>query len=287
MTQIPGPKRNSPMGILPAFQRDPLGLMMGLHRDYGRIVQAPGLFAMRIVSITAPEMVQEVLVNQSDKLVKPAPLKQIFRSSFGNGLFFSEGTFWKRQRKLVQPAFHHGRLGVYSERIVNHTAAMLDTWRGQDVIALRKQMNSLTLKIVMDAIFHADIQAETETIYQAMMSLGEAIGKQSANPLLAMLLDSFPLPVLRRKQQASKRLHTTIDRLIQQRRAAGEESDNLLSSLIFTCDAETGEAMLDQQVRDEVMTLFIAGHETSSAIMTAIFGVLEQAELLASSWASI
>jgi cytochrome P450 len=268
---IPGPKTLNPLGAMLDFQRNPVELMMSLHRRYGQIVQFPGPVGMRIVSAASPDSIRDVLVTNAETLIKPPAFKKVFESTFGNGLFFSEGNFWKRQRKLSQPAFHHGRISMHTERMLHHIEHTIEGWQGQESISLNKQMRALTLSIVVDAIFHADISGETGQIFDAMHQLGEAVGKQVSNPLMAALPDSFPLPVLRQKRAASQALDTHIYRFIREHREAAVDRGDLISSLILAEDADTGERMSDQQLHDEVMTLFIAGHETSASVLAAIF----------------
>lgn len=270
MSAIPGPKMMNPLGIMPAFQRKPLDLMMQAHRQYGAVIQLPGPAGMRIISAASPDAIRDVLVTHADRIIKPPALKKVFESTFGNGLFFSEGDFWKRQRKLSAPTFHHARIQMHSGRMMEHIARTLESWQGQSAISLSRHMRALTLGIVVDAIFHSDVSASTEGIYQAMHAVGEAIGKQATNPLLAALPDAFPLPVLKQKREASRALDAHIYRFIREHREAGVDTGDLISSLILAEDAETGERMSDQQLHDEVMTLFIAGHETSALILQAI-----------------
>jgi cytochrome P450 len=123
----PGPKSISPLGVTTQFRHDPLGFTMTLVRDYGDFVTLPGPFYQPGFLLNAPDLLPEVLVKQADKFQKPAIFKKIFKSSFGNGLFLSEGDFWKRQRRLAQPAFHHKRIQTYTVAMVGHTRLLLAT----------------------------------------------------------------------------------------------------------------------------------------------------------------
>ena len=143
MTHLPpGPRISSPLGIVPDFARDPLGLVMQAFRSYGDCALLPGPLGQNVYLLNEPDLIHAVLVKHAEKIEKPAPLKWIFRSSFGNGLFFSEGNFWRRQRKLAQPAFHHKRLQSYAEGMVQRAQQMLANWHGlaTDVTLQKKEL---------------------------------------------------------------------------------------------------------------------------------------------------
>ena len=271
----PGPPKSSPLGILPEFQRDPLGLNMRAFQNYGDIVLLPGPLGQNAYLVNDPDLIHAVLVTHADKTKKPAPLKLVFRSSFGDGLFFSEGSFWRRQRKLAQPAFHHRRIQSYAAGMVQCAQRMLANWQDGQSRDIRQEMSATTLKIVVDALFHSTVEEETGSIYAALTELGEIIWRQSRNPLLALTPDWAPLPLMRRKRRASAALDTIVYRFIQQRRAANADTGDLLSMLMLAED-ENGQRMTDRQLHDEVMTIFIAGHETTALTLTWAFVLLAQ-----------
>jgi cytochrome P450 len=271
----PGPARSSPLGIMPDFARDPVSLTMQAFKQYGDIVLLPGPFGQSAYLINDPDLIHAVLVTYADRIEKPAALKRIFRSSFGNGLFFSEGSFWKRQRKLAQPAFHHTRIQSYAEAMVQRAQQLLANWQAGQIRDIRQDMSATTLKIVVDALFHSTVEEETEQIYAAMTELGQVIGQQSTNPLLAFVPDWVPLPSMRRKRRASATLDAIVYRFIDQRRAAQIDAGDLLSMLMLAED-EAGQRMTDRQLHAEVMTIFIAGHETTALALTWAFVLLAQ-----------
>jgi cytochrome P450 len=244
---------------------------VGMRRDYGDLVHLPAPFGLAQYLVYHPDHVYAILVKHADKLEKPEIIKKIIRSSFGNGLLFSEGTFWKRQRNLIQPAFHHGRIGRYAERMVAFSEAMIATWKDGEVRGLDADMHALTLKIVVDALFKSDISSDTEQIADGMDMLGDALNIQSKSPVLAMLPEAMPFQVLRRKRDAVARLNPIIFRLIRERQASGEDKGDLLSVLLFAKDPDTGESMSEGQLRDELMTMFIAGHATTATTLSWAF----------------
>src|SRR5262245_16227126 len=125
MTQpASGPRSRSPLGMIPAFIRDPLGFVSQLGRDYGPVIAVPAVPGVLFLILNPPDCVLALLVDQSANFEKPPPFKKVFGAVFGNGLFFSEGAFWKRQRKLMQPAFHHKQIQSYAEIMTRHTTEM-------------------------------------------------------------------------------------------------------------------------------------------------------------------
>jgi cytochrome P450 len=265
------PRKASWMMAQRWFARNALEFTLGMRRDYGDLVHLPAPFGLAQYLVYHPDHVYAILVKHADKLEKPEIIKKIIRSSFGDGLLFSEGAHWKRQRKLIQPAFHHGRIGRYAERMVAFTEAMIATWKDGETRILDADMHALTLNIVVDALFKTDISSDTEQIAEGMDLLGDALNIQSKSPLLAMLPESLPFPVLRRKRDAVAHLNPIIYRLIRERQSSGEDKGDLLSVLLFAKDPDTGESMSEGQLRDELMTMFIAGHATTAMTLSWAF----------------
>ena len=272
----PGPKALNPLGAIRDFQRDPLHFTRQMQEQYGDFVALPSLIVLRNYLLHDPDLIYQVLVKQADQFRKPRPLNRVLRSTFGNGLFFSEGDFWRRQRKLMQPAFHHQRIGAYGARMVTKTEQMLDSWRAGETRNIDEEMRALTLQIVVDAIFHGDISQETERVGWAMSEVTEVLTEQSYNPLKAILPDWLPLSFLRRKRRAVAVLTEIVYSFIAERRRTGQDRGDLISLLLQVTDEETGEGMSDQQIHDEVMTLLIVGHETSALALTWAWILLAQ-----------
>lgn len=276
MTQPAGQSRRWPLGILPEFARDPLGAVGDAFRQGGDCALLPGLFGQPVYLLNDPELIHAALVAQASRLVKPAPLKWIFRSSFGNGLFFSEGRFWRRQRKLAQPAFQHQRIPSYAEAMVRRAQQLLATWQDGEIRDMRKDLSATALQIVVDALFRSTVEGETAQIYAALDELGAILAQQSmANPALALVPDWAPLPLMRRKRRASATLDAIVYRFIREQRRSGLGQGSLLAMLMLAED-EDGQGMSDRQLHDEVMTIFIAGHETSALTLTWALALLAQ-----------
>jgi cytochrome P450 len=273
LPEPPGPRRGFPLAALAAFRRDPLAFLERVHREHGDV--AAWRFGRRRVYLLAhPELVRDVLVTRHRNFIKSRALQRA-RVILGNGLLTSEGEFHLRQRRLAQPAFHRERIAALGEQMVGFASATADGWRAGVEMDLPREMNRLTLAIAGKTLFGADVQAEADEIGSALTDALEAF-KRLTNPL-GPLLDKLPLPTTLRVRRASERLDATIYRMIAARRASGEDRGDLLSMLLAARDEEgDGGAMTDLQLRDEVLTLFLAGHETTATALSWTWHLLAQ-----------
>jgi cytochrome P450 len=269
----PGPSRTVPGALLLGFQRDPIGVLMRLRREHGDVVQFR-LGGERVVSITDPELIRDVLVTHHSNFRKSRGLERA-RRLLGDGLLTSEGEFHLRQRRLMQPAFHRRRINSYGETMVRYADRARGRWQPGATVDLHHEMMDLTLAIVGKTLFDADVEDEADEIGDA---LGNIIGQFNIFMLsLGEVLERLPLPSTRRFQRAKARLDDTIFRMIDERRRSGEDRGDLLSMLIAAQDTEgDGTGMSDQQVRDEALTLFLAGHETTANALTWTWYLLSQ-----------
>lgn len=271
----PGPKSGL-LGIplIRRMQRDLLGFCQELARDYGDIV-AFRAGPVRFFQFTHPDQVQEVLVKQARKFRKPAYIKKVFGQWDGEGLLLSEGEFWMRQRRLIQQAFHPRRVAGYASSMVEFTQAMLGRWQSQVEVNVVDEMPRLTLDIVGRTLFGADLGERATEIAAAVDALQEVAMAETSRivPLPAWL----PVRIHRRRRWATSVLHTLIEGLIRERRATGEDRGDLLSMLLLAADTEgDGHGMSDVQVRDEVTTLLLAGHETTAvSLMWTLYYLAE------------
>jgi cytochrome P450 len=178
----------------------------------------------------------------------------------------------------MQPAFHHAHLDRYAGRIVQHTQAMLATWQAGSVITIDEAMHALTFTIVMDALFSTSAAGTTAVVRQAMHDLARGFAAQTRSIALTLLPEWFPWPALIQKRRGSRTLDRLVRQMIVERRSLGETDSppDLLSMLLFTRDEETGETMSDQQIRDELVTLYIAGHETTALLLSWTWVLLAQ-----------
>ncbi|MEI2693333.1 MAG: cytochrome P450 [Anaerolineae bacterium] len=268
----PGPKERFPMQFVLRFGADRLGFLREM-AAYGDIahMQTRGL---HFYLINHPELIQDVLVTHHRSFVKSRAL-QVARRLLGDGLLTSEGELHLRQRRLMQPAFHRQRMAAYSQVMASYAEQTAERWQtlgNGAAVDMAQEMMRLTLAIVGKALFDADVEGEAAEIGQALTEALHAV-----NRLLlpgGELAEKLPLPASQRAEQARQRLDATIYRIIAQRRASAEDRGDLVSMLLAAQDEQGG--MSDVQVRDEAMTLFLAGHETTANALTWTWYLLSQ-----------
>lgn len=244
-----------------------------MHRDYGDLVHfrlGPGHFHL----VNHPDLNREVLVVQAKKVRKGLGLQRA-KLLLGEGLLTSEDEAHLRQRRMMQPAFHHRKIATYADQMVRHTQALSQSWRNGETYDLSHEMMTVTLAIVAEALFGSDVSGESDEIGEALTTVIGAFNALT-NPFAQLLL-KFPLPYTRRIEAAIRRLNETIYRVIRERREKGTEEGDLLGMLLAVQDEEgDGSRFSDAQVRDEAMTLFLAGHETTANALTWTFHLLSQ-----------
>ncbi len=256
----PGPKGHWLLGNLPGFRRDRLGFLTECAQTYGDVV-ALRFGPRRMLVVNHPDLVEEVLVTNNRHYIKHFALRMA-KSTLGNGLLTSEGDFWRRQRRLAQPAFHRERIAAHAAMMVDFTERMLETWKPGQIRDIQNDMMQVTLVIVAKALFDADVSNDTADASEAMETVLRCFTARVGK--LVRLPESIPTPVNLRLRRAINRLNAIIFRIIDQRRTSGEDRGDLLSMLLNAQDEEDGGRMTDVQLRDEVMTLFMAGHETTA-----------------------
>ncbi len=257
----PGPSRTWLFGNLKEFGRDQLGSMTRWAREYGDLVSAR-FGPKRVVFANHPELVEQVLVEQNRKFIKHYRLRRTKRT-LGQGLLTSEGDFWRSQRKLAQPAFHRERIAAYARLMVDFTERMLESWADGQVRDVQDDMMRLTLEIVAKTLFDAEIGGDTADASAAMETLMRSFIARTGS--LVTPPHWLPTPHnLVRVERAIVRLERILLSIIAQRRKSGEDRGDLLSMLLHAQDEDSGRRMSDRQLRDEVMTLFMAGHETTA-----------------------
>ena len=266
-----GPRGHFLFGSFPDFQRDQLGFYVATARDYGDFV--PVRFGpRRAVMVCHPDAIEEVLVTRNRDFVK-SPGVRLLHPLLGDGLLLSEGESWLRQRRLMQPAFHRQRLAGYGDVMVSHTARWLAGWRDGDGLDVRDEMMALTQGIVAKTLFDADVSGDAHDVGQASHVLMRDFSAR-LHSKLRVLPDWVPTPGHLKSRRAVRRLDELVYRVIDARRTRGEDRGDLLSILLHAQDADDGSRMTDRQVRDEVMTLFMAGHETTAIALSWTFFLL-------------
>jgi cytochrome P450 len=259
-----GPKGHFLLGQLPELRRDWLGCLERYAREYGDFVPLR-LGPKRAVLLAHPALIEDVLIARQRDFIK-SPAVRNGRRLLGNGLLTSEGEFWRRQRRLAQPAFHKQRIAAYGEVMVAHTQAMLDEWRDGEVRDVHAEMMRLTLSIVAKTLFDSDVAGDAADVGRALEVVLERFNTR-INTLLFLLPDTIPTPGNLAFLRAARRLDRVIYGMVAARRASGEDRGDLLSMLLHARD-EDGSRMTDKQVRDEAMTLLLAGHETTAIALS-------------------
>jgi cytochrome P450 len=251
------------------YAKDPLGFMTR-SLEWGDIVRLR--FGPRAVAfINHPDLIEQVLVTQNKSFSKHEGIRR-GRLLLGDGLLLSEGDFWRRQRRLAQPAFHRDRLATYSQVMVEQTDRMLATWRDGERRDVHAEMMHLTLSVVAKTLFNHDVTGETDTVGKALTVALHEWNRSMSRP---DMLNKLPIPPVRRYRQATAELDAIVYRIIAERRASGDDPGDLLSMLLSARD-DDGSGMTDKQLRDEVMTLFLAGHETTANMLAWTWYLLTQ-----------
>src|SRR5687767_2394828 len=264
--QPPGPRRRVPALNALSLGRDPLAFLQALRDDYGDIARVP-LGAETLYLFSHPDLVRDVLVTNHRNFHKGRGLERA-KMLLGDGLLTSEGDFHRRQRRLSQPAFHRQRIAAYGATMASYAASRRDRWRAGTVIDAHTEMLALTLAIVGKTLFDADVEDEAAEIGEALATTFESFNFGFFLPF-GELLERLPLPATLRFRKARARLDATIYRIIDERRRSPSDRGDLLSMLLVAQDTEgDGGAMTDLQLRDEAMTIFLAGHETTANALT-------------------
>jgi cytochrome P450 len=269
----PGPKPFWPGEHFFSIRRDRMAFLQNLEREYGEVAHFT-LGPYPVYLLNNPEHIRDVLVTNNKLFMKGEGLQRAKRL-LGEGLLTSEGEFHLRQRRLAQPSFHRQRIAGYAATMVDCATAIGREWRPDESRDIAREMMRLTLAIAGKTLFGADVEKEADEISQALNVTMQAFNRLTLP--FSNLIERLPLPAVRRFQQAKKRLDATIYRMIEERRRTGEDHGDLLSMLIQARDEEgDGKGMTDEQLRDEVMTIFLAGHETTANALTWTWYLLSQ-----------
>ena len=255
-------------GNVNRLRKDPLRFILDLGRTYGDIAsfRLP-LPPFRLYLVNHPDLIREVLITKGKSFRKLEKHTRALKQFAGNGLVASEGDLWLRQRRLVQPAFHTRRMSRYAQVVVDHTRRMLEGWRSGTVVNMPDEMRQLTAAIIVKALFDAELTGNAARLTEVSQILSDTTLRETI--ALFSLPDWLPLPGKRRKRWALQTLNRLISDIIHERRASGEDKGDLLSMLFLAVDDEGDRrGMTDQQVRDEVTSLFTAGHDTVAAALT-------------------
>lgn len=268
----PGPNGSLILGVMAEFNRNTLGFIERC-RDYGDVVR------MRFLYLTAyflynPDGIEYVLSTNARNFIKSRSLRSpFFQRLVGNGLLTSEGEVWKRQRRLAQPAFHRQRISAYGDVMVDYATQLTSSWRQGEVRDIHRDMMRLTLQIVVKTLFNADVSGDADKVGRVLSQMVKPFASQAT---LKWILDNrLPTPTHYRFNKAAREIDEIVYRIISERRANSRDEGDLLSMLLAAHD-EDGSQMTNRQLRDEVMTLFLAGHETTALTLSWAWYLLAQ-----------
>jgi cytochrome P450 len=267
----PGPTRRF-IGTLISPGRDPLTLLTEMSRTYGEIVHFK-LAGERAFLIGNPQYIRDVLVTHQKNFTKSRGLERA-KKLLGEGLLTSEGGAHLRQRRLLQPAFHRECIAGYAEVMVDRARRLRSQWQDGSTFDVSKEMMRVTLSIVGKTLFNTDVDSKADEV-------GAALTEVMHTFFLTLLplsdfIERLPIPALRRARAARERLDALIYQLIADRRASGVDQGDLLSTLLAARDDDDSGGLSDRQIRDEAMTLLLAGHETTANALTWAWYLLSE-----------
>lgn len=262
---VPRPRGLPVLGLIPQITPDPLGFFQRMGRTYPRLVRLD--LGPRTLYLTShPEQVKYVLqdnhrnFNKGYDMAKPV---------LGEGLVSSEGEFWRRQRRLMQPAFHRQRLAELIPIMTGASSEAFDLWaqraRSGEPLDLARELMLLTQTIIVRTMFSVDLGSQGDRIADAFATSLEYLNSLFLSPF--PFSSKLPTPLNRRFARERAFLDNVIAQIIQNRREQAVQRNDLVGMLMAARDEETGEGMSDRQMRDEIMTIFLAGHETTATLL--------------------
>jgi len=269
----PGPAPSLLGAIAYRPGRDPLEFFTSLARTYGDLVHVR-MGGEHVYFVSNPQQVRDILVTNQRYFHKGRGLERA-RRLLGEGLLTSEGAVHVRQRRLIQPAFHHDRIAAYAGVMTSYAERVQAGWSDGAVIDASQEMTRLTLAIVGKTLFDKDVESQAREVGEALNAVMESFWTLMLP--FADFLERLPLPSMRRTRAARARLDAIIYGMIAERRKAPTDRGDLLSMLLLAQDEEAGgRGMTDQQIRDEAMTIFLAGHETTANALSWTLYLLSQ-----------
>ena len=260
----PGPKQSLLGSLVYLPGRDPLAFFTNLARTYGDIVSYR-MGGEQMFFVNDPQHIKDIFVTHNKSFMKGRGLQRAKRL-LGEGLLTSEGAVHLRQRRLMQPAFHRDSVAGYGQTMVAYAERMRDGWVDGRTLDIAAEMNRLTLSVVGKTLFDADVESQAVEVGEALTGVMDTFWMMMLP--FADAIERLPVPKLRRARMARVRLDQIIYRMIADRRASGRDHGDLLSMLLEAQDEDDGGVMTDEQVRDEAMTIFLAGHETTANALT-------------------
>jgi Cytochrome P450 len=258
----PGPKSIFPGSILFHFRKSPLAFLERMAREFGDVSYMK-LNRENIFLVNHPDFIRDVLVTNHRNFTKGRAFART-RMLLGEGLLTSEGDFHRRQRRMMQPAFHTQRIATFAAAMTKQAERMRRRWHDGARLEIVHEMMRLTLAVVADTLFGADLESEASEVGTALSATMESLSAMMLLPFVGVL-EKLPLPAVRRMKACRSKLDKIVYRLINERRASGKQHGDLLSMLLLAQDEEnTDVRMTNEQVRDEAMTIVLAGQLTTA-----------------------
>ena len=268
----PGPSGNF-YQQLQALRADFLAYLLNSAREYGDLVRLNPGPRTYLYLVNNPDLVRQILVTDASNYHKSTMTQKMVGRFLGRGLIINEGEPHRKQRKLAQPAFHKQRVDGYARAMVELTQNEMATWRSEEPFDFEASMVRLTMQIVAKTLFGADMGDRSAQVGRIMELFAEAIGSQfKALPLPQWL----PIPRHRRQKAAVVQMDALIAELVADWRKAGNDNGDLMSMLLLARDEDSGEGMSDKQLRDELVSIYFAGHETVAKLICWVVFQLTQ-----------
>jgi cytochrome P450 len=279
---LSGPPVSRWWGCFPALRRDTLGFLLHCHA-YGDVVKLPMGLAVELLLrqrdaamyvLNHPADVKHVLVTNQDNYRK-APVPPVESRIFGQGVLHTEGETHHRQRRLFLPFFHGNHVTAYTDLITGKAHDLVEQWQDGTTVDVEHEMAHLTLSVIWRLLFGQDVDSESDTIREAI-AVGQALIKLQYDSLLASVTPLWvPTRLHRRFTRGHRSMEAMIRRMIDKRRTASHPNDDILALLLAARDAD-GRPLSDDEIRDELMTFLLAGHETTANALTWTWFLLSQ-----------
>jgi cytochrome P450 len=264
-------------GSIHLFAKDPLKFLNDYQYQYDGIyrVKSPK-YLEQIVVVSKPDYVKHILQDNNKNYHKSYGYT-IMKLLLGEGLLTSEGDFWRRQRRLAQPAFHRDRLAAFVKIMTDAGNTLLQKWDSLPdgtTVNVSTSMMQVTVDIVCKAMFSSDVEDAVAVVNKEFNVANEKLIKRITSPIKIPL--SIPTPGNIREKQSYKAIRGVVEKIIDKRRQSAEHYDDLLAMLMEAKDEDTGEMMSNEQILDEVVTIFLAGHETTAVALSWLFHCVEE-----------
>jgi len=272
----PGPKGQPVFGSSRQYARDPFAFVTALERAYGDVAQFD-MGPIDTYMMSDPAAIERVLVAESDRFEKPRLGNDALGDLLGEGLLLSEGETWERQRALATPAFDMSRLSGMADRITDHAESMVDRWNDGNRLDIEEAMTGVTLDVILDLMMGVELaEHRVEYVREQLEPLGQRF---EPNPLRFALPDWVPMPDDEEFEAAVDNLETVIQGIIERRRGtfgSEDDPDAPMDFLSILVRARGRGEQTDEQLRDEMMTMLLAGHDTTALTLTYTWYLLSE-----------